>query len=297
MPADTPPGVAPALPDALAAFTRERLGRFRVIRFAGWRHAETLVWELAAESGERAFLKSHRQARKFRQELRAYREWLPHLPALTPVLLGAREEAPFALLLSALPGRLVEDKALAPDEERELSRQAGAFLRYLHDLPFLDTDPVTPAEALRMRLAAWLPRARGLLTAAELDWVSCRVQEAIPLVAGLRRVPDHRDYTPRNWLVGRGKTALRVIDFEHARPDLRVLDFEKLWTGPWLERPDLGEAFWHGYGRPLTGDEEALLERYAAFGSLTTIVWAREHHDEAFEERGRQNLARLHERS
>jgi hypothetical protein len=58
-------------------------------------------------------------------------------------------------------------------------------------------------------------------------------------------------------------------------------------------RPDLREAFLTGYGRPLDGDDLALLVRHAVVGAVSGIVWAREHRDAGFERHHREMLANL----
>ena len=263
------------------------------LRFYGWDHAESAVWELLTETG-RVFLKKHRQTRKFEQELHAYQIWTPHLSPLTPRLLEHQRET-HTLLLSAVPGELVEKVKLSTREERDLHRQAGAFLRRLHDVPFEDTDTLTLAEALKKRTEAWTARAEGVLSPEDTAWVKARVTEALPLLANFTRAPCHRDYTARNWLTDGGR--LYVIDFEHAHPDGWLYDLERLWSDVWPERPDLRAAFLNGYGRDLTEEEEGVLERVAAHGALSTIVWARDHKDTAFEKQGWRRLARLKARS
>ena len=273
-------------------FARQHLAEIKFVRFCGWDHAESGVWELLTEAG-RVFLKKHRQTRKFEQELHAYQAWTPHLSPLTPRLLAHQQETQ-TLLLSAVPGELVERMKLSTREERDLHTQAGAFLRRLHDVPFEDTDTLTLAEALKKRTEAWTARAEGVLTSQDIAWVRARVAEALPMLAGFTRVPCHRDYTARNWLAD-GDT-LYVIDFEHARPDRWIFDLERLWSELWPERLDLRAAFLEGYGRDIT-EEEGVLERVAAHSALSTIVWARDHKDEAFENQGWRHLARLKARS
>ena len=140
-------------------------------------------------------------------------------------------------------------------------------------------------EAYARRLAAWSERARGVVPDAVVADVGAALTEALPALATLSRVRCHRDYTPRNWLAREGGE-LVVLDFEHARPDLGVADLERLWVGEWRREPALREAFLAGYGRDLTADEEETLRRVAALGGLTTVVWAREHADAAFEAHG-----------
>ena len=269
-------------------FARQFVPDITSVSFCGWDHAESGVWELSTKTG-RVFLKQHRQTRKLEQELHAYQAWTPHLSPLTPKLLAHQRETQ-TLLLSAVPGELVERVKLSTREESDLHRQAGAFLLRLHDVPFEDADPLTLAEALEKRLEAWAARAQGVLTLEDIAWVRARVAEALPLLEGLTRVPCHRDYTARNWLA-EGNT-LYVIDFEHARPDGWLFDLERLWAALWPERPDLRAAFLDGYGRYL-GEEEGVLERCAALGALSTIVWARDHKDTEFEKQGWRHLAWL----
>lgn len=269
-----------------------------------WDHGESEVWRVSGPLATVA-VKAHRQRRKFDQELTAYSDWLPALPAggagpcaaagggawvgapgvRTPRLLAHREEHPRALVLSWEPGVVLEGASPDRGGELRLRQRAGAFLRALHDLPYRDVDPVAPAAAYAARLDAWSQRSRGVVPEAVVASVRASVEEALPLLAVASRVPCHRDYTPRNWLVAEDG-ALVVVDLEHARPDLRLADLERLWSGEWRRDPALREAFLAGYGRELTADEEGTLRRLSALGALSTVAWAREHGDVAFEERG-----------
>lgn len=281
------PRPAPALLDLSCRV----LGNETSFRFASWDHGESQIWEATNAASERAYLKSHRQNTKFQQELHAYRHWCPQLAGHVPQLLAVREEEPHGLLLSALPGTPLENLQLDSVSEQEAHHQAGQLLARLHRQPATNDARPTPDEAYAKRLAAWKPRAQDIVDDNAIAWVSERLQEALPLLRELNRVPCHRDYTPRNWLWHEG--TLTLIDFEHSKPDLWFLDIERLWRDTWLTKPNLREAFLAGYGRELTRDEEALLERLAALSALTTIVWAREHNDQTFEEQGRNTLNRL----
>lgn len=260
-------------------------------RDVSWDHAASHVLALAApeHSAPLAFLKVHRQARKYRQEVHALRRWAP-LAGSAPRLLAARGAAPQALLLSARPGRGVDQ--LAPDDPRLVRAHAaaGAWLRRLHDLPFVDDDPVPLADALRMRLASWaqrqpdafapatLARLGGLLDAA--DW------------SGAPRRPCHGDFSPRNWLWD-DAVGLSVIDFEHAKPDAWVVDVHGLIDGPWRARPDLEAAFWDGYGGLPTQADAARITAVRALYAVGTVAWGRAHGDGAFAAAGAEVLRRL----
>ncbi len=272
------------------------VGDVRNVRDVSWEHAESTVWVIEG-SRRTVVVKAHRQRRKFEQEYTAYSDWLPRLqPALprevrTPELLAA-DESHRVLVLTFEPGDPAEDVVLPVDAERRVHRLAGRFLRALHDLPFDDPDDLPLEDAFRQRLEAWLARSEGIVSGSVAAKVKERVSAALPALAGARRVRCHRDFTARNWLVD-AQGGVTVIDFEHSRPDWRWVDLERLWTGPWRQRPDLREAFLAGYGTGFTPEAEALLAGMAALGALSTVTWAREHGDEDFERHGWEVLAWL----
>lgn len=303
---------------ASAAVRRELLdlalpivGEPSEVRDASWDHGESEVWRVSGPLATVA-VKAHRQGRKFDQELTAYRDWLPALAAggggspvsargwawvgapgvRTPRLLAHRVEHPRALVLSWEEGAVLEGARPGRREELGLRERAGAFLRALHDLPHDDVDPVPLSDAYASRLDAWSRRSRGVVPEAVVANVRAAVAEALPALSKEARVRCHRDYTARNWLVA-ADGALVVIDLEHARPDLRVADLERLWHGEWRRDPALREAFLAGYGRELSAEEEETLRRLSALGALSTVVWAREHGDAAFEGHGWAALRRL----
>lgn len=247
-----------------------------------WSHGESEVWEL---SGQRTvFVKRHRSRRKHQQELRAYQDWLPALPAgAHPRLLA---HAPGVLVIEGLSGGLLQD--LPPDDPRlpGLYEQAGRWLHRLHTLPFEDDDPLPVPEALRRRMKGWVRRAAGSIDPQLLAEVERPVHTDV--FAGVLRVRCHRDFSPRNLLVD--GDALAVIDLEHARPDVALVDLVKLYTEPFVGRPDLQEAFHRGYGRPLSARERLQLDVLIGLYGIGTVVWARDHGDPAFEAHGRRML-------
>ena len=227
------------------------------------------------------------------QERRAYRDWLWHLDA-TPNLLG-ESETHSALLASAVPGKNVDDVLPTSEETLTTYRQVGTFLQRFHTLPFEDDNPVPLLEDYRHRAKTWLARADGLLEPDLIAWVASRAAEAADLLEQMNpvRVPCHRDYTARNWLVEvTNGVKLSVVDFEHSSPNFWLFDVEKLVME--VGGTGLEAAFWQGYGTSLKDAETRVLERYSALNALSTVVWAREHGDEAFEADGRRRLAELH---
>ena len=214
---------------------------------------------------------------------------MPNLPG--------ESETHSALLVSAVPGKNVDDVLLTPEETLTTYRQVGTFLQRLHTLPFEGDNPVLLLEDYRQRAKTWLARADGLLEPDLIAWVTERAAEAADLLEQMNpvRVPCHRDYTARNWLVDvTDGLKLSVVDFEHSRPDFWLFDVEKFVTEVGGTR--LEAVFWSGYGKSPTDAEGRVLERYSALNALSTVVWAREHGDEAFEADGRKRLSRLRNR-
>lgn len=277
-------------PDVLA-FAEKHLGSINTALFKGWEHAESLVWKLELKSGRGAYLKVHKQVRKSLQEIHAYKNWVPEVQGLAPKLLAFKKGKPSALLISDLKAPVVETLKLSVKQEQAVYKQAGAFLARYHAIAFKDND-IPLGDAFQKRTTTWTQRAKGIMIKSDIDWVSARVFEALPMLNTYKRVPCHRDFTARNWLFDETQT-LRVIDFEHSRSDLWFLDVERLWASTWQDRPDLQSAFWQGYGRDLSLEEKELLARCAALGALSTIVWAKEHNDKPFEAHGRRVLAQL----
>lgn len=188
----------------------------------------------------------------------------------------------------------MDDLPLTPADLLEAYRQAGVFLQTLHTLPFDADDPLPLAEAFEARAKTWLARAADLIDAELVARVEERAAETADLLGALgpARVPCHRDYTARNWLVdGADGVKLSVIDFEHSRLDFWLFDAEKLVTE--VGGTGLEAAFWKGYGTFPTDAERRVLELYSALNALSTVVWAREHGDAAFEAEGRKRLGGL----
>jgi Ser/Thr protein kinase RdoA (MazF antagonist) len=254
-----------------------------------WPHAASNVTRLHSRDGERAYLKIHRQPRKFEQEYRALVLWAPLLPA-TPRILGIHPSPRHALLLSEVPGVLVEGAALSSETLTRVHLAAGAWLQRLHRLPHDDLDALKLQSAVNERLSRWSQRASGFVSATTLAWVAAQVEAAD--LSRVRRVPCHRDYGPRNWLWD-DEHGLGVIDFEHSLPDLWWADVGRLIDEGWYGQPALEEAFWDGYGRIPSAEERALGDAFRAMTALGTISWARAHQDTDFERQGWRVLQRL----
>lgn len=262
-----------------------------------WDHGNSDVTRLALASGKSAYLKRFRSPRKFEQERSAYRDWCPRLPHCAR-LLGATTEPARALLVNAMPGRPLLGRsgpgdsssgALPHEDQRAAYAKAGAFLATLHGLDADDTDPVAVPDAWRLRTQTWAKRAGPVLDAESLTAVMEIAAAPWPSAAPVpKRVPCHRDFTERNWLVD--GPHFTVIDFEHARLDWSLVDVERTLSSIPKGVDGLAESFLKGYGWSNRPEDMALLRRVSAVAALCQVVWAVEHRDAAFEHAGRERL-------
>lgn len=274
----------------MEAATLEQISRLlqRNLGGARWRRldagrAGTRVWllELAEASW---IIKRHAEHRGFAQERRALREWRDARMAMPRLL--ADDEAARLLILERVPGRSLAEPSA------DAWRRAGEFLAALHGLAIVDDDPLSLAEAMPRRLRAWARSGELRLEPSWRELIS-RLELAAPrTLAGLRRVACHRDFTPGNWLWEPGPSGevgrLWVVDFEHSRLDLDMVDLAKL-APIWAARPDLATAFWAGYGRREADLRESLGLAIALHG-LASLAWGRRHADAGFVAEGARAL-------
>ena len=290
-------------PSALSLWTTQELKEPINAEFCGHAHGNSQVWRLrrTPDAVAIAYLKWHRSTRKFEQELNAYTGWLGSTALPTPRLIGSFQNAELiggALLLTAEPGQLASSAELSESERRAMYERAGEVARALHSIEVVDDDPLPLSDALPRRFAHWLPRARRELQPQEIAWLEREFANAD--WHGLARVPCHRDYQPRNWFVtcpataidAAGNAGLTVIDFEHAGLDAFLVDFVKLWDGPWVDDPGLEASFFRGYGRELTPAERKQLEAIGLLHAVATIGWSVEHGDRVYLEHGLTVLRR-----
>ena len=72
---------------------------------------------------------------------------------------------------------------------------------------------------------------------------------------------------------------MAVIDFEHAQPDLFLVDFMKMWSDLWLDERPLEEIFWDSYGWGPDDRTRELMRRCGQLHALQTIAWACQNDD------------------
>ncbi|MEO3930206.1 hypothetical protein ABGB07_41115 [Micromonosporaceae bacterium B7E4] len=275
----------------LAGYARQVLGPGQVVADRSWGHGVAGVLEVRDGDGTGWFVKGHGDPERYRRELAAYRRWVPGLGGHAPRL-RAYDDERLALVLSAVPG----EAGLSYVTDPEVQREAGVLLRRLHGTETLPpwTDLVAEKLAELDRLSV---RASRLLEARELDFVRAELRN-LSGVAAPARVPCHLDYGPRNWLVApagrqRAERRVHVIDFEWAGPEVWVNDLNRLYFGPWRDRPDLADAFLAGYRRTLDDADRAVLHACGALTAVFIVVWAHGRGEPGFAQAWRQNLRRL----
>ncbi|MEY9846150.1 L-amino acid N-acyltransferase YncA [Streptacidiphilus sp. BW17] len=273
-------GEGTGVPEGVARLLGEVVGEFRLraIRSRN-RHGTPVVWEVEDRNGHGWYAKRHNNRLMFDRETRAYDEFVPALGARRTARLAGRNPEGLLIVTRAVKGLPLSVAQLDPVLEREAYRQAGVLAARLHGQhpPEDAVHAPTPWDVQRRRA---LDLALDLALPAEDVAVLAAATAAPPPV--LPVAVCHGDYSPRNWLVERADAGLRlrVIDFERTsveepvRHDLmRVL--YQLTPG----RPALREAFFDGYGRTLSAEEESACRGWAAIDCPSALKWAREHQD------------------
>lgn len=284
------------VPDELLAFATQILGPSELVADCSWKHRMSLVVSLRDGGGATWFLKQHNDRERYLAEVTAYHRWVPALAGRAPRL-RAFDDSLHAVILSAVPGELSpwpaadmeDDDSKGRIAEAAIQHGAGALLRQLHDgQPALPWDDFESAKA--EEFDQLMPFAAGLLTSHELAMARSQVHELTRQPCPVK-VPCHRDYTPRNWLVDAGR--VYVVDFEWSRLDVWVSDLARLHLGIWTTQPDLREVFLNGYGRELEDADHAILHGCAVLTAVWMLVKAHESHQPSFEDGSRTALQRL----
>jgi len=287
---------------------RSELGPIEVLSDQSKPHGghESSTRRLRSRSGV-CYLKVHQSWFHWNNEVYAYERWARAFGDLAPNLLAVRDVEPLAMVLSELPGEIVEHARLSSSQEHAVWRAAGDALVALHDLgagerfgPRLRDGTYAEGAAqdavayVSARFGNEIERASegGYIDAGELATVRAAF-ELIPAFEGERPTPCHRDYCAANWLVSGAGTWAGIIDFEFAHWDVRVADFSRDPEWAWIRRPDLADVFVEGYGRPLSPTEEQQLLVAHAEYALGAVLWGHDHSFYGFEQEGRESLAHL----
>ncbi|QDO51657.1 aminoglycoside phosphotransferase family protein [Streptomyces sp. RLB3-5] len=235
------------------------------------------VWEVKGLGGERWFGKLHVGAKLHRREVTAYQKWTVAMGAGRAPELVAADTQTRTVLITAVPGRGLDSLRLPAEQERAAYEQAGELLARLHTAAADEPTPEATEEAWDEAVAQLLDRTATYAPEHDLALVRTLAEEAPP---SLPQLSQHGDYTPKNWMWDETEQRLRVIDFERAelRP-AAYRDLSRLRYRILRHRPDLDAAFHHGYGRPLTKEEQIACQAYGALDALDSLDWGIKHRD------------------
>ncbi|WP_416968073.1 phosphotransferase enzyme family protein [Streptomyces sp. 4F14] len=279
-------GLAPAV----LAWAAGTLGARPEAEDASRPRTDARVWKLTLPDGARFYLKLSPRPLMYERETLALRHAAPALGAGHAPRLRASNAQHLALLLTAVPGRSLEQQTLTPADEARAHRHGGVLLARLHRAGEL-SGPRRKEAAAALRAAAdgagnHLHRAG--LTAPERKLVrglTTRLRTLPPLPLAF----THGDARERNLLWSRTHRQAGWIDFDRSRFATAVQDFVPLACTTWTDRPDLRAAFLQGYGRDLTPEEKQALTCLAGIDAVNCLA----HHDPTLTARGRRTLDRL----
>ena len=253
------------------------------------------------------YLKVHESRGPWQIEAHAYEHWTRAFGRHAPRLLGVRDREPLALIVSEVPGRIVEKTRLTRRAGRAIWKSAGKALRPFHDQAFgpgfgscrrdgtlvgrVVRDPVA---CISGSLTHGLQRGLKGRYLSRDEAVTVRaVVNMAPAFKGERPVPCHMDYAPVNWLMNERRGWTGVVDFEFSAWHFWMSDFTRDPDWHWIKRPDLVDAFCEGYGRTLSPSRKLqLLVGHAAY-ALNAITWGRANRYFGFEKEGHASLAHL----
>ncbi len=257
----------------------------------------SIVWRLTGGDGSSAWLKHHESGKLYRRELLGLEVIVPSLGEQTwwssPTMISKNDEIE-AVLMTGIDGDLLETASASHDEQKEMYRLAGRFSQMLHAVDLAAPDGLDAASHLRTSLEHYLNAGLGHVDKRTVNWARALIDRAC-LVGVAGRVPCHMDYSPRNWLADRGGGRIKfgVIDWERARWDLWLQDVHRMEYDHWHREPQLRVAYFEGYGRRPTNDEQLQADAMCAVSSIASIPWAIEHGDERFASLSRKMLDRV----
>ncbi|WP_217556762.1 phosphotransferase [Streptomyces sp. GbtcB6] len=275
------------LGEQLGTFAEQTIGPLMEVTDASWAREASRVWRLTGRDGGSWFLKVHQGPKFHQREVGALREWAPVLGAGRAPQLVAADPEQLAVIVSALPGRILHGTDLSMDAWQSVYRQLGQLLRALHL-----GEPPMMAQALGglAKLERHLAAADGLLEPGEETLVRSLALQ-LPQVPPVPHGRRHGDVQKRNLLLDdHGNLAL--IDWERAEIGPLVSDFVRI-ADTWTDAPELKAALFDGYGRTLSQDEVQALKGLSALDAVSGIQYGAAHGDPELVERGQRTLHRL----
>lgn len=252
------------------------LGRFSIVKDHSWPLQDTFVLRVRTSAGKDLIVKASTTSHHIRREIAAYTAGFPGLNGLVPVLKHASVEEGL-LVTEYLPGSLVEGSEA--ESNADTYRQAGILLAALHRPAGISYEY---ADALLRRTQAQIDRAHGLVQERSLVHLA-KVLKSVK-TGPVQMVTTHGDYQPRNWLEEDG--LVKIIDFGRADARPWVHDLIRLNHQQFVKRPDLEEAFYLGLGKKVEAPEADIFLLENLNQAISTVVWAHQIGDYAFERSG-----------
>ncbi|MFF9854128.1 phosphotransferase [Streptomyces litmocidini] len=283
-----PGGGEPRPAREVREFAERAVGRITAWTDVSWARTASRVWRAQNASGGVWFVKIHQNARFHGREVAALREWVPGLGSAGPRLVAA-DATLRAIVLTAVEGRPLHGMVLPSDEERQVFRAIGELAARIHASPLPAAAPGTAPVVPHAKVERHLEGARPHLRPGDEEYVRSVVDSAVRLPP-VDAVVTHGDLQLRNLLRADDGT-LRVFDFERSETQSAVRDLVRL-LDHFEGRKDLYEAFFDGYGRPLTEDERARLLVETALDAVSGIAFGSKTGDPELVERGRRTLLR-----
>ena len=245
----------------------------------------SVMWRLRARDGSQYYLKRPETIQHYYAEVRALQEWLPSLAETHwwrgPQVIASSDDLG-VLIMTRLPGDILESVAVLPESEILAYRLAGRFASRLHSLKVDLSRESKVQDYSRPVLDRYLGLATGAVDDATLAWAESLFC-APGVWDGLALVPLHCDFSPRNWLVGSGDFAIGIIDWERSRPGFWVEDFQRMTHDHWHHRPGLRDAFFEGYGRLPAEREWRQANLVTLINAIGGVPWAASRGDTQFE--------------
>lgn len=259
------------------------LGTYTVVKDHSWPLQDTHVLRVRTSVGENCIIKASATSHHIRREIAAHTTGFIGLTGRVPTLKYASIEAGL-LVTEYLPGTLIE--GTAAERHAETYRQAGMLLGKLHRPAGTSYEY---ADLLLRRTRSQIGHAHGLVQERNLDLLAGVLDNVKP--GPVQMVTTHGDYQPRNWLEEDGQ--VKIIDFGRADARPWVHDLIRLSHQQFVKRPDLEEAFYSGLGKKVEAPDADIFQLENLNQAISTVVWAHQIGDEAFERSGVEMVDRI----
>lgn len=292
------------LPDEeTLAWVEAQVGAFEIVSRYAHDHGYSRLWRVRT-GGEHLWLKMHTYPNKWAGEVQALMRWALPL-GLTPRVVAWSKE-PCRVLLTEISGFAPEKIELNVSAKRRMWAAAGTWLRKFHEiendwLGAVREDGTALGDRwqdpIAFVLRSFSPRVEegrstGLLTHEEYEFVQFGIREWLPALAGETARAVHRDFTPRNWICERDGALTGIIDFEHARWDVRASEMSRWWDWDFLRTPELIDVFFEAYGS-MDDRLRAQVQAMRLLQAATGVVWAVQVKDFPFAQHNRDTLQRM----